>query len=65
MRQGYDRETADTWNASLHWRFDADNYLHVSAGHNLSFLGGPTEYASVDSRMDGTRGILFFVEHLF
>ncbi len=64
-KKGYDNQTHDFVRASLHWRIDKDNQLHVTAGDSLHFLDGPTAYENVDSRLDGARGILFYVEHLF
>ena len=62
---GYSNEVGDFLRADFEWTFDTHNYLHVTAGDELTYLGGPTSYTFLDSPIDGSRGVLFFVEHMF
>ena len=62
---GYSKDVGDFLRAELEWTFDSRNYLHITAGDDLEYLGGPTAYTFLDSPIDGSRGALFFVEHMF
>ena len=39
--------------------------VHKLTAEEQAFLDGPTEYAQTYSPIDGTRGVVFYVEHTF
>lgn len=53
------------YRADLRYLYDADTSVYVVLGDRLDFLAGPTAYSLLNTPLDGTPGVLFYVEHLF
>ncbi len=51
--------------ADLRYTIDDRTHLTMLLGDQLDFLAGPTAYSFLNTPLDGTAGVLFYVEHLF
>lgn len=51
--------------ADVRYVIDDRTHLNLLLGDRLDFLAGPTAYSFLNSPLDGTPGVLFYVEHLF
>lgn len=66
VRYTYEYDTHDTAiRADLRYVINERTHMVVLAGDSLDFLAGPTAYSFLNSQLDGTPGVLFYVEHLF
>lgn len=59
------RAAHDDVRLELEWRMDQDTLLHVVGGDGMRFLDGPTAWAQATSPLDGTPGLVFYVERIF
>ena len=66
VRYNFNYDSHDTSiRGDLRYLVDDRTSLHLLFGDRLDFLAGPTAYSFLNSPLDGTPGVLFYVEHLF
>jgi hypothetical protein len=66
VRFRYEYESHDSAiRADVRYIVDERTRVNLLLGDRLDFLAGPTAYSFLNSPLDGTPGVLFYVEHLF